>query len=229
VFTLTVLKDAHQRADYHRASAEAMGCHAWVVYYHPLVVWHLAPYVRPRHLVRTYHTVDSDAVPGYGVSERKGGCLFSGAVSSAYPLRQTVVRNLDRLHYLTYLRHPGYHRNGCQTPEYLSTLSRFRAAICTASRYGYALRKIVEATACGCVVITDLPEDEVLPEIDGNLVRVHPDIPVRVLQNVITDCIEEYNPERQAEFVRRACAYYDYRTTGRRLANDIEQLRLSYP
>src|SRR5690606_34111233 len=59
VFTLTVLKDAHARPEYHRESAREIGCHAWVVYYHPRIVAHLAPYVRERHLVRTYHTVDA--------------------------------------------------------------------------------------------------------------------------------------------------------------------------
>jgi hypothetical protein len=228
IFKLTVLKDCHQRPDYHRASAEAMGCHAWVVYYHPLIVSHLAPYTRPRHLVRTYHSLDANDVPEYGTDDRKGGCLLSGAVSSAYPLRQRVLQHLGSLHYLTYLKHPGYHRKGCHTPEYLRTLARFRVALCTASRYGYALRKIMEATACGCVVITDLPEDEALPEIDGNLVRVLPDVPMRTLQNLITDCIEDYDPDRQEEYARRAQDYYDYRLVGRRLANDIERLRLSY-
>jgi hypothetical protein len=53
VFRLTVLKDAHQRPDYHRAAAAEIGAHAHVCYYHPRVVAWLAPYVRLPHLVRT--------------------------------------------------------------------------------------------------------------------------------------------------------------------------------
>ena len=171
VFKLTVLKDAHQRPGYHADSAAEIGCHAWVTYYATPVVTHLAPYVRPQHAVRTYHTLDASAVPAYDPSGRSG-CLLSGAVSDAYPLRSRLVHGAHRLPETTVLPHPGYHRRGCATPGFLKLLSRFKVSICTASVFGYALRKLMESTACGCVVITDLPSDEVLPEIDSNLVRV---------------------------------------------------------
>ena len=101
-------------------------------------------------------------------------------------------------------------------------------AICTASIYGYALRKIIEATACGCVVVTDLPSDEVLPLIDGNLVRVRPDIPPRGMARLLLELYDGYNAERQAEFSRLARVYYDWRTSGLRLAHDIEQMRFKH-
>ena len=73
--------------------------------------------------------------------------------------------------------HPGYHANGSFTPALHSRNStKFKVAICTSSTMGFALRKIIEATACGCRVITDLPAGEVMPEIDGNLTRVSSDI-----------------------------------------------------
>src|SRR5260370_13760304 len=59
IFKLTILKDAHQRGHYHRHSAEKMGVHAWVCYYNPRIVKHLASWVREEHLIRTYHSINS--------------------------------------------------------------------------------------------------------------------------------------------------------------------------
>lgn len=227
LFRLTILKDAHQQPEYHRAAAAEMGTHAWVVYYAPRIVAHLAPYVRPEHLVRTYHTVDADLVPAYSPANR-WGCLLSGAVSGAYPLRRALVRDAALLPETDVLAHPGYHRNGPATPAFLRRLCRYRVAICTSSIYGYALRKVIEATACGCVVLTDLPADEVLPEIDGNLVRITPDFSPRRVAKILRTLCEEYDPERQADYARRALAFYDYRRMGARLADDIERLRRNY-
>ena len=228
VFKLTVLKDSHQRPAYHRESAEEMGVHGWVIYYHPDVVLRNAPYVRREHLVRTYHSLDPALVPEYGSVPRRSEALLSGAVSGVYPLRTRLINNIERLHIAKYVKHPGYHRAGCATPGYLKTLAEYRVAICTSSIYGYALRKIVEATACGCRVITDLPVDEVLPEIDGNLTRVAVDISVREMRRLLKDLCETYRPETQRAYAERAKTWYDYRATGQRLAQDIETLRTSY-
>lgn len=227
VFTLTVVKDAQHNPAYHAASAEEIGCHAWVVYYSPRRVCELAPYLRPQHIVRTYHSVDAELVPPYAPHGRKG-CLLSGALGPAYPLRTRLVKERHLLPGVEYLKHPGYHRRGTETPSFLRTLSRYRVAICTASVYGYALRKIVEATAAGCVVVTDLPADEVLPEIDGNLVRIPAGIPTRALANTVQFLAANYDPERQEHYARLAKQWYDFRATGARLAADIEALRRGY-
>lgn len=227
IFKLTILKDSHQRPNYHRESAQEIGCHAWIVYYHPDIVCRLAPYVRGEHLVRTYHTVDPHVVPDFS-ARREEGCLLSGASSGAYPLRRKLIQSHVHLPRTNYMKHPGYHRKGCATPGFLRSLSNHKVAICTASIYGYALRKIIEATACGCVVITDLPEEEVLPEIDENLVRVHPRISPREVADLLRDLYASYDPERQYEYAQRAIAFYDFRAAGIRLAQDIENLRGTY-
>lgn len=227
IFKLTILKDSHQRPDYHRNSADEMGCNAWIVYYHPRIVSHLAPYVRPEHLVRTYHTIDPTLVPPYSPNDRNGA-LLSGAVSNAYPLRSTLVRGIAYLPQTDLLPHPGYHRAGCCTPEFFNILSRYRVAICTCSRYGYALRKIIEATAAGCIVLTDLPCDEVLPEIDGNLVRITPDFSPRRVGGILRELYDSYNPQKQEHYAKRAQTWYNYAIAGRRLVNDIETLRSTY-
>jgi hypothetical protein len=233
IFKVTILKDAQQRPLYHMESASEMGCHAWIVYYHPKIVKHLAPYVREKHLIRVYHTIDKDIVPDVNDSNsRSKGTLLSGAIGRVYPMRMRIrdayLKRQLKSSGVDYLRHPGYHRNGCNTPEYLKLLSTYKVAICTSSIYGYSLRKIIEATACGCIVITDLPTDEVLPEIDTNLVRVSSDVSVKELGEIIKYLYDTYSIEEQRELAESCKQYYDYRVAGMRLANEIESLRIRY-
>lgn len=226
-FKLTVLKDAHQDPEYHRESAEEMGVHGWVIYYHPRIFQHLAPYLRPEHCIRTYHTVAPEAVPDF--SEDRNGCLLSGAVlQKVYPLRSSVLGGISRLPDVTYLKHPGYHRGQCSTNDYLKALSRHKVAICTSSIYGYAVRKIIEATACGCRVITDLPDDDVLPVIDDNLVRVSSSVSTKELTSILRAIYDEWDPEQQRARATEAQIEYSWCTVGQRLAANIEQLRQSY-
>lgn len=226
-FKLTVLKDAHQRQAYHRDSAEEIGCHAWITYYHPEIVCAVAPFVRKEHIVRTYHTLDGLAAPPYKPDNRRGA-LLSGAMNDAYPWRQRLLKSIGDLNTVYYLPHPGYTRGRCYTADYLTELSKYKVAICTSSMYGYALRKIIEATAAGCIVITDLPEDEVLPYIDGNLIRVDPTISNRALNATLAQLYTDYSPSLQYEYAERAKKHYDYRAMGERLAKDINTMRQRY-
>lgn len=228
IFKLTVLKDAQQKPNYHREAADEMGCHAWVVYYNTRIVAHLAPYVRPEHVVRTYHSLDANKVPDY-TADRIDGAVLSGAISGAYPLRKRLRNDVWMLPKVKILKHPGYHRKGCNTPAYLAELAKFKVAICTSSIYGYALRKIIEATACGCVVITDLPLDEMLPVIDANLIRINPELPTRQIAQMIKQAVADYSPERQEQFAKLAKKWYHYEAVGLRLARAIDDLKERYP
>lgn len=227
LFKLTILKDSHQRNAYHQESAKEIDCHAWIIYYHPRIVARLAPYVRPQHLIRTYHSLDSELVPPIETHKREG-CLLSGALSAAYPLRLRLAKELSSLGNTRFISHPGYHRNGTATPQYLDQLSHYKVSICTSSMYGYALRKIMEATACGCVVVTDLPTDEVLPEIDGNLYRVSSTINSKSLRSILDKLCRNYDIDRQRKWAEKAKTCYDFRNVGCKLALDIEKLRLSF-
>lgn len=228
IFKLTVVKDAHARLEYSRTASDEIGCHAWITYYNPRIISQLAPYLRPEHLIRTWHTVDRDLVPLFDMDRPRSGCLFSGAVSPAYPLRQRVLAHPRFVPGMKILRHPGYHRNGSNTPEFLKLLSNYKVAICTASMYGYALRKLIEATACGCRVITDLPGNEVMPGIDGNFIRVRHDATAREVGAAAARAYDEWDPASQKAFAQTAAFLYDYRTEGLRLNFEIERLRGSY-
>lgn len=225
IFKVAILKDAHNDGELNREFAEEIGCHAWICYYDLDTVARLAPFVRKKHLIRTYHTVDSKLIPRFDAYLRSG-CLLSGAAGPAYPLRSRLIQNYHKLPETEWLPHPGYHRNGCLTPMFLDKLSHFKVAICTASRYQYLLRKIIEATACGCVVITNL--NEYAPGIEPNLWRVGASSSVEEITEVVQVTIDEYDAENQRELASVAQKVYDYRTEGVRLAGAIEAMRKSY-
>lgn len=233
-YKLTILKDAQHRPLYHRQSAVEMGVHAWVVYYHPDIVNHLATYTRKNDLIRTYHTIDPKLIGHVALDYRlKDGISISGAVSGAYPLRQRLVRCLGQLNAgampsqrVAVRQHPGYHRNGSDVKSYLRHLSHYKVAVCTSSRYGYALRKIIEATACGCRVVTDLPVDEVMPAIDGNLYRIHPDESIENVRAILRHLCVNYKEEDQRGWARNACDFYDYKNMGKILDREIAARRV---
>ena len=229
VFRATILKDAHYNPEFHIQSAAKIGVHAWVVYYHPRIVKRVAPYVRKKHLVRTYHTINADYVPAYNNVDRRG-VLLSGAVSRSYPLRRRLVEQFEygNLPGVDLARHPGYHRSGTDTYRYLEMMSKYKVAICTASMYGYALRKIIEATACGCRVVTDLPVDEVIPDIDDNLIRLHPDDATGDYLKTVHEAVASYDPERQDWLATKAKARFDFRVEGKRLVAALVDLAGNY-
>ena len=82
--------------------------------------------------------------------------------------------------------------------------------------------------ACGCIVVTDLPSDEIVPEIDDNLVRVHPSIDMGDLRRLIDRLAAEWDAERQRDMAESAKARFDYRVEGLRLSKTIDDLRGSY-
>lgn len=228
IFKVTILKDAHHDIQTNRHWCWQVGIHAWIVYYNPKIVNRLAPYTRQQHLIRTYHTVRKEHLPAFKPARLRRTAMLSGAVSNAYPWRQylTDCKSLEA----TKFKHPGYHLNGkcCATPEYLQTLNNFKVSICTASMYGYALRKIIESVACGCLVITDLPYDEQLPLIEPSIVRVRPGTPVEVVNDLIHKLSVGYSEDRQRVQAREAAAFYDHVGMTARLAQDIETLRRNY-
>lgn len=227
IFRLTVCKDAHSDPVYHRQASMEIGAHAWIAYYHPDIVHHLAPWTRRKHIIRTWHSLDLRQIPGFCPPAERKRAQVSGAASDLYPLRRRVIEHAAELG-CDVLRHPGYHSRGSNTGRYLDFINRYKVSICTASIFGYSLRKLIESTATGSVVITDLPPDDPLPQIDGNLIRVSPDISMRDLREIIDSAENDYCEERQRHFAARAQAFYDFRRRGAELAAAIEQMRRGY-
>lgn len=204
VFKATIFKDMFWWTDWQLEKICRMGIHAVVVYYDPRLAIELAPWLEPL-MVRTYHSVNADVCPTITNAQRYR-CLISGAIderkagrpNDPYPLRSKVFSWAEngKVVGCKIRRHPGYKAVGSDTPAYLQELSRFKVAICTSSAYSFALRKIIEATACGCKVVTDLHEE--MPEIDDNIIRIDRGISVDDLNMVIADAANAWDFDTQS-------------------------------
>lgn len=232
LFRVTVCKDAHGDPEWTRTSHRNLAPHAWLIYYHPRIVCHLAGWLRPEHCIRVYHTVDKYAVPEFSASERAGMLLSGAVLPSVYPLRWNLRcywrRNGSNLPGVTVRRHPGYNALGSHTPQFLRDLAKFKVSICTSSIYGYSLRKIIESVACGCVVVTDLPVDDALPEIDEALVRIRSDSRPEDVFELCRELENGYDADYREHFASKAVEFYDWRASGRRQIDAIEAMRANY-
>lgn len=227
IFKVMITRDVHQRPVWYKRYSDMLGIHAWTTYYHPLIAARVAPYIRPEHLLRTYHSVNLDDIPEF--NEYRLDSLISGYnLSSLYPLRSRIIRSKSVIPGLNYLQHPGYSLGKCYTREYLQILDRYKVSICTCSKYGYALRKIIESVICGCIAVTNLPEDEKLPIIDDYLFRISSDTNMSDLGKIIVNLYNHYDNGIQKDVIEKAKLFYGYQNLGSILANDIEKLRVNY-
>jgi hypothetical protein len=219
-FKAVVVKDAASSIDYQRTFFDEVGADAAIVYYHPDSVRKYSTWLTGKTLIRTYHTVSPEDYEGLDLAGPRSGALVSGAVARCYPLRQRVVREARALG-VTVLKHPGYGNKGSRVRDYLQQLAGFKVHVATASAYGFALRKIIESVAMGCTVVTDLPAYDVLPEIDGALVRVDPDIPIGRLRTVIAQTVQAWSFDERMAWAARARAFYDSEAMGARLSRSL--------
>ena len=215
-----VVKDAGSSHAYQEKVYRSIRADAAITYYHQASVWKHGLWLRTVPLIRTYHSIDADDLATIPMDTARRPVVVSGALSNVYPLRQRVVRDCKVLG-VDVLRHPGYGNRGAVTPIYCRQLAGYQVAIATASLYGFALRKIMEAVAVGCTVITDLPAYDVLPEIDGALVRVPHTINTTDLRDVIRRTVAAWDPLERGLWAARARAFYDYRSIGRLLALNL--------
>ncbi len=220
-FKAVVVKDAASSLQYQAQFFDQAGADAAIVYYHPLSVEQHSGWLKGKTLIRTYHSVAAVDLAGLDFRRPRGGAVVSGAVSRSYPLRQRVIRDKALLG-IDVLKHPGYGNAGHTTPEYLKQIARYKVHIATASTFGFALRKIIESVAVGCTVITDLPAFDVLPEIDGALVRVKPTIGIRELRAMISSLLQSWDLEERLAWASKAQRFYNYETVGYALDRALE-------
>jgi hypothetical protein len=212
------LKDAGSVVNYQRDFAKRIGADGLVLYYHERSVGLLSPWCRHYRTTRTYHTVGQ--CPPLNLGERKRG-LVSGAIGEVYPLRRTAFHHAGALG-INALPHPGYGNRGCCTDAYLALLNGYRVHVATASRYGFALRKIIESVAMGCIPVTDLPHYDQLPVIDEALVRVPPNCSIGTLKAAIDLAESIWSPGRAEALAKKAREYYDWRAMGNRLSGELQ-------
>jgi len=233
VFKVAVVKDAGSVPGYHHEFVEEIGADAIAVYYDENRVRGLNPWIGGRKLLRTYHSVDVGvclSTQHWTLEEerrpRRRGVVSGALDRMVYPLRCRVVDAQGQLK-IDHLHHPGYHNKGSGTPEFLKALSMYRVHVATASIYGFALRKIVESVAQGATPVTNLPAEDVLPEIDQALVRIPSDIAIEDLSRVIDEAELNWIYADRWEYAEAARNFYDFRAIGTRLDRLIEGARCS--
>jgi hypothetical protein len=223
IFRLIVIKDAASMTAYHQQFVEEVDPDAVVVYYHEQSIEASAFWLTFSPLIRTYHSVDADLISRMDLGRPRRRALVSGALNQdVYPLRERVVRNASVVG-CDILPHPGYSNRGNHTPAYLETVSGYRVSIATASKYGFALRKIIEAVAVGTTPVTDLPAYDLLPLIDHALVRISPTATFSEIRDAIDEAEENWNLEERLHLARLCWQVFDYRIIGRRLDALIEE------
>jgi len=227
IFRATIWKDAWFSRSYHRRGHIDLNPHAYIIYYHPDLVGYFSPWIHRKQFVRTYHAINPAEIPPFSEARRERA-LISGAINArVYPLRcraATAARN-GQIQRTDVVRHPGYGAKATYTPAFLNRLTTYRVAVCTSSVFGCALRKIIEAVACGCVPITDLPAADVLPVIDNALVRVPHDISISALNNCVQSQISRYRADERENWAKKAIAHYDYQRMYSQLADQIATKR----
>ncbi len=212
-FKAVVVKDAASSLPYQKHFYDEVGADAAIVYYHPKQVATHSLWLTGRPMIRTYHSVAAADLDGLDLWAPRKRAVVSGAASNAYPLRQRVIRDAAMCG-VDVLRHPGYGNVGTSTPAYLKTLAGYQVHVATASMYGFALRKIIESIAVGCTVVTDLPDFDVLPEIDGALIRVRPTMNPIEMRDVIRSAVALWNLDDRMAWAEKARRFYDYEAIG---------------
>jgi hypothetical protein len=219
IVKVAVFKDAGTGLDIQRRYFQEMGVQVLLTYYHADSIRPGAPWIDEYQVVRIYHSVDSEQIPPFQLDRR--GVLVSGAVGSGvYPMRTMAVRMACGFGW-DVLRHPGYGNGGVRTNDYLAKLSGYRVHIATSSRFGFALRKIIESVACGATPVTDLPEHDVLPHIDGALVRVPQGASLEQLAEAVTTAEASWDPSERRLLAEQCRGYYDWRIAGARCSRAI--------
>lgn len=195
--------------------------HAILVRYELDRVSRIAPYMKKDLLVRLYHTVTREFCQP--IEERHKICLLSGALHGrVYPLRTRIWQEVKQLPgweetFTIRPHHRWLHSGGSAVPDYMKALAQYKIAFVGCSVWLAAFKKHYEATAAGCIVVTNLPETDKVPIVDENLVRVPDDITVKELVELCKDLAGGWDLEKQRDLARRVIERYDYRVEAARI------------
>lgn len=224
IFKVAVVKDCPGAVDRRKGWCEEIKADAVVIYYHEQSMLKVSPWLKDYRLIRTWHSIDSEFTSNLNLIKPRANGIVTGAVSSAYPLRQLATQRADWFG-LDTKKHPGYKPNGPQTQDYLRHLSKYKVHLATASMWGFSLRKIFESVAVGCTPITNLPSYDELPEIDSALIRIPDSIKPESLRAVIDEAVNAWDQQQRLFFASRCWEFYDWRVRGKALSEELRRER----
>lgn len=231
----TVIKDAWGWEKEQSGLARGIRAKGIAAYYRTEMVRQVAPWIESYSVFRIHHSVDADLIRQAlsGRTERRDA-LVSGFLQPCYPIREAAFREASLLG-LDVVKHPGYGNAGQDTPNYLRRLLGYKVHLATSSRWGCAFRKIIESVACGLTPVTNLPAADILPEIDGALVRIPsalaaqfqenkrpPQSALLELKEIIRYAVARWNLDERMVYAQRALHYYDWKEAGARLSRKME-------
>jgi len=168
------------------------------------------------------------------VSKKCDTYLF-GAVAYDYPLREALVylyRNYAKQFATAnitfcYRRHPGY-RMGLSNGGYAVALQKqvgsyvtklFESKICLVGGHAtQALRKYTEAIAAGCLVLGDVPADELIAEC---VVEMEWGSPQKLFEQIV-DTLRKYNVGAYKDQIERCRSRILNERNNKRLANEYD-------
>lgn len=216
---IVVCKDAGSVVDYQAEFARKIGATMAITYYHDDAILPLSPWLSALTRVRTYHSIDTRLfIKAYAHEGRTRRAVVSGAMNpEIYPIRWQCGMEATAIG-LDIINHPGYGIYGSQVSAYIRMLAMYRVHVATASRYGFALRKIIESVAIGCTPVTNLPASDVLPMIDGALVRIPNRARLPDICAAVDQADRTWDRDERAMWAQRAWHFYDWRMLGARLS-----------
>lgn len=221
IFKIQVVKDCPGRHDRREAWCNEIKADALLTYYHHDSVVPLSPWMEKYPLIRHRHTIDKHAVNDLPFSRNRKRCIVSGAMNrEVYPLRTLAMNNAKSLG-VEVLTHIGYGCIGNRNTDYLLKLCQYKVSIACSSRFGFSLRKLTEAAAAGCMVVTDLPKYDSLPWLDDALIRLPQGANLQHLQGAIDEAERTWTPEKAESFRALAMEHYDWQTNGTELSETI--------
>lgn len=220
-YKVVSFKDAAVAIDYQRDFAASVGASALATYYHRDSIKLTSVWAEDYIHIRHYHCVDADYIKTLNLYKDRRRGLVSGHTSPFfYPLRHEVVRRAHSWN-IDVQPHPGWNNHGCRVPEYLELLTHYKVHVATCTRYGHALRKIIESVCCGCACVTNLPEYDCLPVIDDWLIRIPLHAEINQVREAIDKAESEWNQEQAIARAEAACDYYDFKADAKRLDQSI--------
>ena len=225
---VTVLRDAAALPDEHRRWHDEFRPHRYLVWHHARSVRRLWPGIAEVQLIRTRHTVDAALLAEIGdAPSRPGTCVLFGEIQpDEHPLLwrlHEAIRHGRTCGLIDEFPPRDYSLGQSESVGHVQRLSAYKVAICGASAHRFCVREIFEATLAGCIVITDLPRWDMVPWIDGNLIRVPTFAPVPELLKIIKRAADEWNPAKQRRYAAWTAQHHDYRVRGREVAEAIKQ------
>lgn len=207
---ITVLKDAGSVKDYQLDFFDDINADMIVHYYHDRALKDLGWDLECK-TARIYHSIDKTKIP---IVRKTKNAIISGALGAEIYPHRTFMTERATEYGLDTLPHPGYHNHKCYTDDYIQTLAQYKVSVSTCSVWNFSLRKIIEAVACGCVCITNLPEWDILPGIDSCLVRFNNKMKWSEIKDLIRHEVEHYDSEKAWCYQKIAMNIYDYRVQG---------------